>query len=758
MRVIPPNMGKYLRENWQYILFASAVVSLFFLVLRVKHLHELRTRPDEIIIAESSWLVKRGKYQEAKEKLMDFARKRSKSPYLKNAYYMLADCLLGIAPVSARPQEMLAGASAYIDRALELGYDRDRILSKRREIARTFLNYGNGRRAFEELSTAMVELPDISRELLLDQSECLLSPSFRDPKKALDVVEEFIGDATEAQRNRGYLQKARVLVALDRIPEAKQILEVLYDESDDPGIRSEAAYQGGLLRFSDAEYASAITWFNEAMQISPEPRIAQMCAYWIAESHRLMDSIERAWEGFVELSLRADLLPEIRFAVYTRIGNILHARGSHARAAENYIKALEGQNYRNVFLNQLVTFDEFRAHVDSLIPHAADLNFLEMIARVYEVVEKIPGRPVMVLFMAGETCRALAEHASLTLLPQSLPDVDESTVADLSLRAARYFTRFARDQGVVDAQVRMSALHGAGITLYHGGDYLGASRMLREFIEFSPASPLKGEARLILGKALMRIFEHREAVDWFVQNIKENPLAITSHESRFLIALCHLEMGNIEFAEQELKAFTELRHITPENYLWRDAMLLLGKVSLRASVQSAVEKLKEAYRRELDQPKPREEFIKACTFMLANCYVAMDDWEKALEYAKISITTRIPGSYPFSAEMRRYVDMDAVARNAHFLMGDCYYALGRFADAIEAYEEARRQYPGEVDHFFATVKIGICYRRLNMLADARAYYLEARAELRELRSEDFGQLPHEYGKDFWSKVIDVVEE
>ncbi len=96
----------------------------------------------------------------------------------------------------------------------------------------------------------------------------------------------------------------------------------------------------------------------------------------------------------------------------------------------------------------------------------------------------------------------------------------------------------------------------------------------------------------------------------------------------------------------------------------------------------------------------------------------------------------------------------AVLRNARFAIGDTYFALERYAEALRAYQSAADHYATDPEVLDAYLQIANVYRRMDRPAEARTSLEQARLALRRIPSEARFEQTTNFNRKQWGELLD----
>lgn len=382
--------------------------------------------------------------------------------------------------------------------------------------------------------------------------------------------------------------------------------------------------------------------------------------------------------------------------------------------------------------------------------------------------------PVDVLFRIASTSRQIADDilaeasraAEEGAPPLRLDEIDPAVRFEAQTKyeqAGDYFLRHARALTAVpeaDAEWAES-LWLAGESY----DLAGRRQMaIRHFLEYiagcSVDDPRRAEVTFRLAAAYEAEMDYEPAATYYEQVIAEHPRSIYGTQSHVPLARCYVALGREPEAEQRLLAVVENRQgeqspVTPESVDYRDALIELGRIYYDSGqYREAIERLTTAAQR-----YENDDRINEIRFRLADSYRrharALGDEaaaEPTMPPARRRALEELSEEHLelalnlFGEVSRGYADRDPARLNplqrdyqryAALNRGDCAFALGRFEEAAEFFDQAARKYSGHHSSMYALIQIVNCYDHLGDREHADVAHHRALEQLSRLPDEAF---------------------
>ncbi|MDY7107177.1 MAG: tetratricopeptide repeat protein [Planctomycetota bacterium] len=381
--------------------------------------------------------------------------------------------------------------------------------------------------------------------------------------------------------------------------------------------------------------------------------------------------------------------------------------------------------------------------------------------------------PVEVLYRIASTSRQIADDmiARARKTPEGdrrlrLDEIDPAVRYQAQTKyeqAGDYFLRHARALTTVpEADAEWAESLRLAADSY---DLAGRrQKAIRHFLEYiagcSVDDPRRAEVTYRLAAAYEAEMDYQSAAEYYEQVIAEHPRSVYGTRSHVPLARCYVALERRPEAVQQLTSIVDNRRggmspITPESLDYRDALFELGVISHEAGqYREAIERLATAVQRYRDDAR-----INEMKFRLADSYRRLagslreeaKDTPTASPGERRALEQRAEAHFEsalslFGEVSRGYADMDEArlnrlqrdfARYASLNRGDCAFALGRYAEAAEYYDQAARKHSGHHCSMYALIQIVNCYDRLGDRERADVAHHRALEHLSRLPDEAF---------------------
>lgn len=403
---------------------------------------------------------------------------------------------------------------------------------------------------------------------------------------------------------------------------------------------------------------------------------------------------------------------------------------------------------------------------DAALP-GGDLDLALLYGRLAESLFAPDDVPEDLLIRLASTLRQTADNLMTSMRPGVAPseirpeDVDPALRAEAAERyreAAGYFVRHARAVQALPNGDRAWAesLWLAADSYDLAGRHEDAVVLFREYVGGREDDPRRAEAEFRLGQASEAVLDYGGAAEAYAQVIEDHKTSPFAYLSYVPLARCLIALDRRAEAEDVLRSVVSgERALLPDAREYRDALVELGRLHHRhGEYDAALPRLQEARDRYPDDPR-----ISHILFLLADTHRGA---ARAID-ERIEASAAMPRSQREQLLRRRDghlteamglfgeviarlgvsddEDLDALRRDmlrsAFFYRANCAFALGRFADARDHYDQAARRYRDHHSSMHALVQIYNCYAELNDVEGARNAHRRAMVRLQQLPDEAF---------------------
>ncbi len=684
-------------------------------------------------------------------------------------------------------------AARHLEEAREKGFPEGRAGEGLRLLGRCFYlsgQYAKCRPVLEEALAASPRLQGPIHRLLSQAYSADADPNY---EQALAHNAAYLAtlNKDDAERDTALIERARVLVKLDRLEEVHKILAQIPTTSSERGsalvlegqlllqaarvLKNDPKHQadGTALEQAKPKYEQAIARFREAQSTErPGHETAGKAMYLIgvcyAETNQLraaQEQLERTRQLHYDTAegLAANLL----------LAELLHELQEPDESLAAYRRTLVAAGRPEEFSNPWFTLDKFRSKLlsayhryleDSLFDHA--MTLLEGFRPIFDREQTLELSAAVYRAWA----QALATNTNQT--EREKPLENQTVAAELQREAGLMYARLARLRKATAAYPE--ALWNSAASLLDGQDHENAIRILDTYLKTEPRHQ-RSQALVALGKANLIVGHLDESIAALTECIHAYPLDAAVYDARIWCAEAYLEKGMPNKAEELLRANLNGDVLTPASRQWRESLFRLGKV-LHDEGQhiEAINKLEEAVARYPDLPESTQ-----ARYLIAEAYREAAKAPKQ-KLAKVTIeSVRIVQRRQLLAmlegALKNYhvvqkllnrreeevelTDMEYVMlRNCYFSIGMVLFDLGRYEQAIIAFSDASTRYQNEPLVLEAFLQISNCHRRLGHEIEARGALAQAQVVLKRLSPNLAFTETTNFSHEEWGRVLEQLAQ
>jgi len=613
-------------------------------------------------------------------------------------------------------------------------------------------------------------------------------------EEALKLNTQLVEDATlsATDRDNAWLQRAQILLALDRRDESEQALARVSHEN----IRNHgSAILRAQTMMADGKYREALLALEplsrdvglERIYPAQAQYLMGVCAEQLGELENAVASYQRTAERF----------EQSHEALAARLGAAAALRklGRNEEALETYAQVLRSVVRPRSFRNRWVSLKKLQdTVVDAWNAWMEHHYYNEAIVLADMMSPAIPREQALEL--SARASRRFAQHveAEAARLPVAREDARREDVERQWRRSGEAYARLAENRR--SAADHFSDLWNSAEDFTRGRDYESAVEKLSLFI-VERTSKLLPAALVRRGQCYMNMGRFDRALSDFEEAIAANPSDPVAFQARCLIGRCHLERDEIDQAERSWRDVLESTELTPTAVEWREALHALGKllydtaemarrksgqvvltglmptseqqVSELARFDDAILRLEEFRDRYPTAPETAEVRFLLARALQKSAEVPEARWKTAetdiarsefrrqmherLERAIRELTAL--QTLLLARQTAGQLDQpgQVMLRNSFFEIANCYFLLGRYDAAIAAYSTSAGRYQQEPDSLTAYVQIANCYDRMQKPAEALSTLAQAQLILKQLPDAAFSGLPSAMSRDDWQRWL-----
>ncbi len=619
------------------------------------------------------------------------------------------------------------------------------------------------------LAEASTLLPKPNHEIALKHLQAVLSdPSLLPDQEvaALLMEAKFLG---HLRRYDDALQSlAKVPATAQRKPEVLMTHgQILLDRVAAARDRLPLRQDGSLSPELDAHLDQARRLLLEAQELDQHATEVTRRTQWLLGRGAELRGDEReALKHYARTHQQYSDTPEGLAATLAE-ADILRRAGDNHTALIWYRQVLQGEVDPLTYRSEVLSIEQLRMRIlqavsdftrNGLFASAVTMlaNFTPLFARTQE------------LELRGKILRDWGEHELIQASDQSRnsPELRSTGLRHLREGGVAYeqlaTLRFATSNYPKD-------LWNSADCFYLGHSYSSAARLLELYLQHEPETQ-NSQSLLRLGQANLALGRIDESIAALEECIELYSRDNATYQARIDCAKAHWYRGNTAEAERLMRFNLSGSMLEPQSPEWKDSLFALGLLLFDqgryeqaiSTLEEAVERypldrqtlqaryvIGEAYRRWASEPLERLESARTASDRDKNQQLVQQRLTLALQQFKgvqSSITLKVQNVQ----EDSHYA---AMRRNCYMLEGACLFDLGRYQEAIEAYQNVSSLYPNEPFVLETFVQIAHCWQRLDRAENARGAIEQAQLTLRQLPNDADFAATTAFSREEWRMLL-----
>jgi tetratricopeptide (TPR) repeat protein len=612
---------------------------------------------------------------------------------------------------------------------------------------------------------------------------------------ALALNSKLLEDAglPSEDRDTAWLQRAQILLALDRRDESEEALEQVSSEGD----RSNGS------RILQAQTKMADGKYQEAIEIlKPLSGDVGLQRVYPAQANYLMgvcaEQLGELENAVAYYQRTAERFGQSHEAVAARLGGAAALRklGRNEEALDSYAQVLRSVSRPRGFRNRWISLRKLQETVLEAWNAWMEHHFYDEAITLAEMMSPAVPREQSIELVARANQR-WAQHleAEIGRLAAEGQIARREELHSRWRRAGQAYARLSENcRSTVDYH---NALWTSAEDFVKGHDFANAIENLNQFID-NRLSNLLPLALVRRGQCYMNLARLDDAMRDFQDAISNNPTDPIAFQARYLIGQCHLERDEIGQAELSWRKILDSHDLTPTAIEWRTALYSLGKL-LYDTADQARRQLKQ---RDLANQEVNTEQQAALMARFDDAILRLEEFRDRYPNAAETVEVRfllaqaLQKSAEFPELRWRHAETDnarnefrrqmqerlergirelqqlqivlqslqtsgqldeagqAMLRNCFFEIANCLFLLERYDAAIAAYSTSAGRYQQEPDSLIAYVQIANCYDHMEKPADALSTLAQALLILKQLPDEAFSVTPSSKSRDDWKRWLD----
>jgi tetratricopeptide (TPR) repeat protein len=677
-------------------------------------------------------------------------------------------------------------AALYLKRARERGFPAHREATGLYLLGKSLCLCGRLDDALPVLEEAIREPGDHETELRSLLISALVSVHPPELEKALAESKKLLAGQklSEDARGEAQFEQARILLRLGHMKECAALLD---NAPDDPMLRGHVSLLRGQLALSEGQAMIkaaakakensdkarektqlAIDWFRKAIsQDAGDNTIARPANYLIGLGLVDQGNLPAALNQMERTTRLYPESPEYMAALYQQ-GEIARRMGRHSEAVKAYQRLTLAYSHLDEFHNQWISVSVIQATLQNVCREYLSAEKYQTAITISRLLARLMPKVEALKLMAeiyrtwGENLMDEADH-----LPPEKAE-ERRKIARIELRrAGDTYTELAREL-FTTREYTEQLWDGAAMYLA-GHDFRSAAGLLRTYLH-NESRLRRAQALSDLGEAELSLGETELALRSFETCIDQHPRDVAIYRARLLASRAAIALGDIKQAEVFLSDNLNGDLLKPEAKEWRDSLFALGDLlHLDGRDAEAIARLEEALQR-----FPEAAQAIDARYLLADSSRRLAITIRAGLAKEISSAIRSESRAQVSRHLQRALEIfvglqndlsgrndedltaqeKAVLRNTRFALGDVYQELGRYPEALRAYQLAANHYATSPEILDAYLQIANVYRRMDRPAEARTSLEQARLALRRIPPEARFEQTTNFNRKQWSDLLD----
>jgi tetratricopeptide (TPR) repeat protein len=699
-------------------------------------------------------------------------------------------------PIREQARTQYLVASRYLSKASSYGFPAKREKQALLLWGKSLVESFETEQGIEVLQDALAVLPRTGGQLNVAIHRLLAEAYARPPqtqdKLALEQLAAVLADSstTDDQRTDALLLKAKILARTNRYDEALQSLaQISAARQRDPLVllargqtlldgvaaaldRLPIQADGALPKELNTRVEDAVTLLREAQSLDEQGTDVTRRAYYLLGRAAALGGDEReALKYFSRTQQQFGDTPEALASKLSE-ADILRRAGDDATALLWYRQILQLGLEPAAYRSEVLPIDQLRRR---LLEALADFVRRGQFAGVIAMLDNFPPLfpKTQELELRGKTLREWGDRLvrqatdqgknSRELRRTGLLRLREAGVAYEALAALRFATaNYPTD------------LWNSADCFYLGHSYTHAARLLNLYLESEPER-LNSQALLRLGQVNLALGRIDESIDAFQECIELYDRDNATYQARIECAKAFWRSGDPKEAERLLRVNLFRSLLGPESPEWKDSLFSLGMLQFEqgryddaiGTLEEAVKRypedrqtlqaryvIGEANRRWADEPRGRLETARTASEREKLEALIRERLAAALEQFK-----RVQSSITLKIEnVQDDGPYAAMRRNCYMLEGACLFDLGRYQEAIEAYQNVSSLYPNEPFVLETFVQIANCWQRLDRPENAHGAIQQAQITLEQLPgTADFASTTA-FSREEWQVLLNNMSQ
>jgi len=694
-----------------------------------------------------------------------------------------------VVPAQRRTQYLVA--SRYLNEARSYGLPASREKQGLLLLGKSLIETSQVAIGIDVLSDALAVKPSRGGQLnvaihrLLAESYTLLpEPKFEQALSQLGSVLDDKSLSTD-QQVAALVLKAKILSRLDRHDEAKRTMAAVPAAAEgDPGVlvargqilldgvaaaidRLPLQAGGTLPPNLAAQVDEAVTLLKQAQALDNHAtEVTRRSLYLLGRAAALRGDEKEALAHYSRTHQQFGDSPE-GLAAKLAEADILRRAGDDRSALLWYRQVLQSDIDPATYRSEILPIDELRGRI---LEAVGDFGRHGLYGNAITMLENFP--PLLTrtqeLQLRGKTLREWGEQELARAADDGKRGKELTRSGLRRLREAGVAFERLADLRFATAEYPADLWNSADC-YYLGHSYTNAARLLDVYLQNEPEKR-NAQALLRLGQVSLALGRVDQCIAALQECIELYDRDNATYQARIDCAKAHWFRGEAADAEQLLRINLTESLLEPQSPEWKDSLFALGMLLFEqgryeeaiSTLEEAVQRYPddrqsllaryvtgEAYRRWASDPLERMDSARTSSERGKNQQLVNVRLTLALEQFKevqSSITLRVHN-------VQDDATFGAMRRNCYMLEGACLFDLGRYQDAIEAYQNVSSLYPNEPFVLETFVQIAHCWQRLDRAENAHGAIEQAQLTLEQLPSDADFAATTAFSRDEWRMLL-----
>ncbi len=704
------------------------------------------------------------------------------------------DAAADVVPEQRRTQYLVA--SRYLSKARSYGLPPEREKQGLLLLGKSYLETQEIVQGVEVLDAALEVPPKTDGELniathrLLAEAYTLLAkPNYKLALRHVAAVLDGKGLSRD-QQVEALLLKAKILARMNRYDEGRQVLasvpssaqrrpnvltaqgQLLLEGVSAALDRRPIRTDGTLPDDLKQQVQQAVGFLRDAQKLDAgSSDVTRRTYYLLGRAAALQGDEREALKLFTRTQQQFGDTPE-GLAAKLAQADILRRDGDDRSALLWYRQVLQSDIDPETYNSEVLTISQLRSRILQAVADFAQNGLFANVVAMLDNFTPLFTR-TQEFELRGKTLREWGEQelrqasddskASRRLRRSGLRRLREAGVAYEALAALR----FATDNYPND-------LWSSADCFYLGHSYTSAARVLDEYLKAEPEKR-NAEALLRLGQVSLALGRIEPCIQALEECIELYDRDNATYQARIDCAKAYLRQGNPAEAERLLRVNLSGSLLEPKSPEWKDSLFALGFLLFDqgryedaiSTLEEAVERYPEdrqtlqaryatgeAYRRWAAEPMAKLESARTVSEREKLDQLVHERLNQALQQFKLvqsSITLKI-------RNVQDDAPYAAMRRNCYMLEGACLFDLGKYQEAIEAYQNVSSLYPNEPFVLETFVQIANCWQRLDRAENAHGAIKQAQLTLEQLPGDADFAATTAFNREEWRQLLNSMSQ